>query len=211
MPAGTDTVGVVFGSSFFAGGSSSTRPSCTFVFFPLRSSASDLNKLVLPCSLLARSPMNPEPRVLLGPVSCGPLPLARNCVALMFSIPGFLQVTMVVVSPLEKEAMVAEEALAGEGSFLKLLTAGEEEGSFLKVLAAGEGEGSFLKLLVGLMAVAGALGLFAGAAGWEDGFVTTTGLLTTTWAGFTTGCCLVTTAGWTGFTTGSTGFATTAG
>ena len=172
MPAGTDTAGAGFGSSFFAGASSNTRPNCTFVFFPSRSSASDLNKLVLPCSLLARSPMKPEPRELLGPVSCGPLPLARNCVALMFSIPGFLQVTMVVVSPLEKEATVAEGVLAGEGSFLKLLAAGEGEGSFLMVVTAGEGEGSFLKLLV---VAAGALGLFAGAAGWEDGLVTEAG------------------------------------
>ena len=61
-PSGTFTLpGTRFGSlCVFSSLSSSTLPSCTFFFFPSKSSSSDLSRLVFPCNLVARSLLKPE-------------------------------------------------------------------------------------------------------------------------------------------------------
>ena len=109
VPGGTLTAGATVFGSDFGGSSSKTRPSCTFFFFPSKSSSSDLKRLELPWSLLASSPLNPVVDVGLFPSSFGPFPAppARNLVALMFSRPGLAQVTTVVVFPCENLATAA--------------------------------------------------------------------------------------------------------
>lgn len=86
----------------------------------------------------------------------------------MFSIPGFLQVTMVVVSPMLKEATAEDDNLAGAvvagfSAALLAAVAGEEEGTTPTVTGAE---------LLGLFTTA-VLVLLAGDAGFaavvEDG------------------------------------------
>lgn len=154
VPGGTDTGGGAAAASVFGGGgSSSTLPSCTLVFFPSSNSASDLKRLVLPCRRLARSPLNPDPSVPLGPVSCGPRPLARNLVARRFSIPG-LQVTMVVVSPRVKVATAGWEEVVGGvcGAFVVLTGA-----AFCWAVVAGFGVGE--EVLIPTVLVSEGLGV----------------------------------------------------